>query len=93
MPGDIEEETTEERSEREGLEYTEELEGDLEKVDVLFKKLYLNAISLIGNVQGIDTTKEMMPRVEMSNAETPALTQILDNSSQYLPLNLTQEMT
>ena len=57
MLGENEEETTQERSERQGLAYIEELEWDIEKVDILFKKLYLNAIRLIGNVQGIDTTK------------------------------------
>ena len=41
MVGENNEETAEEKSEREGQEYSEELETDLERVELMFKKLYL----------------------------------------------------
>ena len=61
MPGDDNDTTAEERVKKEGIVYLVELGADIENADVLFKKLYQNAISLIGNVQCVNTTKDKTP--------------------------------
>ena len=85
---------TEEKSDREAAKYSDDFEAELEEIENLFKEQFLNAISIIGDVQSINTTKNKTPRVEMLNAKVPALTVILDSTdNDYLILNPTHAMT
>ena len=72
MTGDDDQTTAEEWAKNEGLIYIVVLGADVETIDILLKKLYQNAVTLIGNVQGVDTTKDKTPILEMSCCQCTA---------------------
>ena len=90
----MEQETAEEKANREAAKASDNFESELEEITNLYKEQFLSVISIIGEVQSINATKNKTPRVEMSNAKPPLLTEILDNTeTDYLVVNPTRAMS
>ena len=74
MTGDDDQTTAEEWAEVESVVFSDELGVDVERIDVFLKKLYHSAITLIGNIQSVDATKDITPCFSPKSLTLPLIT-------------------